>query len=235
MAVEEFYIRNESDTEARGPSNFEPISSLVEKGQVTAETLHYDVGQEQRVAFSSDDTLTAKLLPTKRHLRVNPKVQIVSLNRASENAAPIEVHDILAAEAAVRYARLGLFGANLALLFSAVALLAPAVGLIAEANYIGLLKHPFTILGLVDFVLCLLLALPAVSLYPFVRFRAFLSAGLLGFVHYAQGDSPLALTAVAGSVGLYFCTVFTNLAGVFLSVVLALDGMGWFAYLAITQ
>lgn len=176
MAVEEFYIRNESDTEARGPLNFEPISSLAEKGQVTAETLCYDVGQEQRVAFSSDATLTAKLLPRKRHLRVNPKVRIVSLNQASENAAPIEVHDILAAaaggrgtdtrkkvdsaEAAVRHARLGLFAANLALLFSAVALLAPAVDLIAKANYIGLLQHPLTSLGLVDFVRCLLPARP---------------------------------------------------------------------------
>jgi hypothetical protein len=250
MAIEEFYIRNESDTEARGPFNFEQLSSLAENGQVTAETLYYDVGQEQWVALGGDAALLAKLFPEKRSLRMKPKAQIASLNQASENAAPIEVHDILAAaegrsadtrekvdpaEAATRNARLGLIGANLALLLSAAALLAPAVDLIAEAKYIGLLKHPFTILGLVDFVLCLLLALQVVSLYPFVRFRAALGAGLLGLVHYAQGDPLLALTAVAGSVGLYFCTVSTNLAGVFLSVVLALGGMGWFAYAVITR
>jgi len=40
MATQEFYVRNESETEARGPFNLEQLLSLAENGQVTAETLY---------------------------------------------------------------------------------------------------------------------------------------------------------------------------------------------------
>ena len=42
MATQEFYIRNASETEARGPFNLEQMVSLAEAGQVTADTLYYE-------------------------------------------------------------------------------------------------------------------------------------------------------------------------------------------------
>ena len=39
MAIEEIYIRNETETEARGPFNLEQLVTLAENGQVTAENL----------------------------------------------------------------------------------------------------------------------------------------------------------------------------------------------------
>jgi hypothetical protein len=72
--------------------------------------------------------------------------------------------------------------------------------------------------------------LQAVSIYPFVRFRAALGAGFIGVYFYAQGEPLTALAAVIGSVGLYFSTVFTNLAAVILTIILALGGMGYFAF-----
>lgn len=40
MVPQEFYIRNESENEARGPFNLDQVTSLTEAGQVTAETLY---------------------------------------------------------------------------------------------------------------------------------------------------------------------------------------------------
>ena len=51
---------------------------------------------------------------------------------------------------------------------------------------------------------------------------------------YTQGDALTVFAAVVGSVGIYFLTVFTNLAVVLLTTGLALGGMGYFAYALLT-
>jgi hypothetical protein len=248
MATEEFYIRNESDTEARGPFNFEQLSSLAENGQVTRETLYYDAGQENWVAVGADADLVAKLYPEKRKLTVKPKAKIASLNQASESAAPIEVGDMLAAaegrtedtrdkvdpvEAQARAAKIGMLGATVALLASALGLLLPAITIIVEGNYGALLTNPLTFLGVVDLVLFVLVLLGIASVYPVVRFRAALGAGFFGLVAWLQSDLTLLAAVLAGCVGLYFCTVLTRLGPVIVAVTLAAGGMGWFAYTAI--
>ncbi len=250
MATEEFYIRNESDEEARGPFNFEQLSSLAENGQVSRETLYYDVNQESWVSIGSDSELVAKLYPEKRRLTVKPKAKITSLNQAGEGAAPIEVVDMLAAaegrsadtkdkadptDAMARNAKIGLRGCTATLLISAAALVAPFVDKIAAGEYAAVVREPFVILGAIDFVLGLLLALEAVALYPFVRFRAMLGAGFLGMILWSRGEPTTLLAVLAGSTGIYLSTVFVSLGGALLSVALGLIGMGWFAYAVITQ
>lgn len=245
MPTQEFYIRNATDTEARGPFNYEQLSSLAENGQVTAETLYYEATTEEWRAIGANPELMTQLFPEKRRLKVKPKEKVNSLNQASENAAPIEVNDMLAAaegrsedtrgkadptEALARAAKLGMYACTLALLVSAAALIAPSIDLILTGNYLGLLRDPFALLGLVDLVLFLLLALQMVSVYPFVRFRAALGCGFLGLVFWSQIEPLVLLGVVAGSVGLYLTTVFTRLASLLVAVALALGGMGWFAY-----
>lgn len=250
MAMQEYYIRNVTDTDARGPYNFEQLSSLAENGQVTAETHFYDADKEQWVTIGTNAELMAKLFPEKQRLKVRPKEKIATLNASSENAAPIEVTDMLAAaegrsadtkdkaspaEAIARAARIGMYACTVTLLISAAALLAPSIDVIVSGNYPKLLTQPFALLGALDLVLFLLLALQMVSLYPLVRFRAALGVGFLGLVFWIQGEPGTALAAIAGSVGLYLSTLFTNLAGVLVAVGLGLVGMGLFAFSVLTS
>jgi len=249
MAPQEFYIRNESDTEARGPFNLEQLSSLAENGQVTDETVYYDPEAEEWVSVGSNAELKAELFPEKKKLTLKAKDDIPSLNATEESVPPIEVGEMLAAaegrtedtkdkkdtsEDLARAAKLGMICCTFSIFISGAALLAPSIDTIVAGNYAKLLKQPFAILGAIDLLIFLALLLQAVQVYPFVRFRAALGAGFIGVYFYTQGDATTALAAVVGSVGVYFSTVFTNLAAVILTVVLAFGGMGYFAYSVFT-
>lgn len=249
MAPQEFYIRNESDTEARGPFNLEQLSSLAENGQVTDETVYYDAEAEKWVSVGSDEELKAQLFPEKKKLGLKAKDDIKSLNTTTESVPPIEVADMLAAaegrtedtkdkkdltEDLARAAKMGMLCCTAAVAVSGLSLVAPSIDTIVAGNYEKLLTQPFAILGAIDLLILLALLLQAVQIYPFVRFRAALGAGFLGVFFYTQGDANTALAAVVGSVGLYFSTVFTNMAAVLLTTVLALGGMGYFAFTLLT-
>lgn len=250
MAPQEFYIRNESDTEARGPFNLEQLSSLAENGQVTDETVYFDPESEEWKSVGSNEELKAQLFPEKKKLSLKAKEDINSLNESEESVPPIEVSDMLAAaegrtedtkdkkdtsEDLARAAKLGMYCCTIATFISGAALLAPSIDTIVAGNYPKLLTQPFAVLGAVDLLITLALFLQAVQIYPFVRFRAALGAGFLGVFFYTQGEPTTALAAVVGSVGLYFSTVFTNLAAVLLATVMALGGMGYFAYTLLTS
>ena len=55
MQSQEFYIRQATETDARGPYNLEQLMSLAETGFVTPETLYYDTISECWAVI--DDTL----------------------------------------------------------------------------------------------------------------------------------------------------------------------------------
>ncbi|MCC5021379.1 MAG: hypothetical protein J6386_00530 [Candidatus Synoicihabitans palmerolidicus] len=88
MATQEYYIRNESDTEARGPFNLEQLSSLTENGQVTTETVYYDTAKEKRVSVGSDLELMSELFSEKQKLKVRAKKEFKSLNATTESVPP---------------------------------------------------------------------------------------------------------------------------------------------------
>lgn len=245
MVPQEIYIRNASDTEARGPFNLEQLTSLAENEQVTRETVFYDTEKEQWVPIGDDPDMIAAVYPEKKRLKLGVEREINALNKGDESAPPIDVVDMLAAaegrsadtkdkadpsEALARAAKIGMQCATVILFISGAALLAPSIDLIVGGNYLGLLGQPFAILGAIDLLLFVMLLLQAVAIYPFVRFRAALGAGFLGILFYTQGDTTTALAAVAGSIGIYFSTVFTNLFGVALAALMGIGGMGFFAY-----
>lgn len=249
MSPLEFYIRNESDTEARGPFDIDQLRSLAENGQVTDDTVYYDSEAEEWVSVGSDAELKSQLFPEKKKLSVKAREDLTSLNETEETVPPIEVTDMLAAaegrtddtkdkkdvtEDLARAAKIGMHCCMVAVLISGLSLIAPSIDTIVAGNYPKLLQQPFVILGAIDIFIFLCLLLQAVGIYPFVRFRSALGAGFLGILFHTQGDSLTALAAIAGSVGLYFSTVFTNLAAVLLATVLALGGMGYFAYTLLT-
>jgi len=249
MATQEFYIRNETDTDARGPFSHEQLSSLAEAGQVTAATLYYEATSEQWVAVGSNEELLAQLFPEKKKLKMRSKETFKSLNVQPEDAKPIEVNDMLAAaegrtadtkdkadpaEALARAAKFGMYVATAILLISATGLLLPFADRLAAADFGAVFTEPLAILGVIDLVLFVLLALGVVSLYPFVRFRAALGLGFLGFIFYTQGEVMPLAAVLAGSAGLYFCTVFTQIALVGAACALGLAGTAAVTYFLVT-
>ncbi len=68
MATQEIYIRNATETEARGPFSAEQVADLAETGQVTRDSMYYDAGTEQLVALTTHPDLMAIVFPEKRKL-----------------------------------------------------------------------------------------------------------------------------------------------------------------------
>lgn len=249
MATEEFYIRNETDTEARGPFSHEQLSSLAEAGQVTAETLYYEATSEQWVTVGSNPELLAQLFPEKKKLKMRSKETFKTLNVQPEDARPIEVNDMLAAaegrtadtkdkadpaEALARAAKVGMYVATAILLISATGLLLPSADRVAAGDIAALFTQPLALLGLIDLVLFVMLALGVVAFYPFIRFRAALGLGFMGFIFWTQGAMLPFAAVVAGSAGLYLCTVFTQFALLGLASLLGLAGTAAVTYYLVT-
>ena len=240
MAMQEIYLRNATDTEARGPFNLEQVTSLADAGQVTADTLIYDATAEQWVALSTNAELMGAVFPEKKKLSLKAK-EIKTLNKPDENAKAITVDDMLAAAegrtddtadkqnpeiAMLRAAKVGMWTLVGALAVSAIGTILPNVDAILSGDPGKIFAQPVILLGVLDVALAVMLGLGMVSLYPFVRFRAALGFGFLGFIFYAQG-LPGPITALAiGSAGLYLCTIFVRMMPVLCAASAAVGGYG---------
>jgi hypothetical protein len=250
MSPQEFYIRSASETEARGPFNLDQIISLAEAGQVTLETLYYDAANEQWVAVGDNPDVRASVFPEKKKLTVKKDVKVVTLNKESDSSAPITVTDMLAAAegrthetrdradpeiAMAKAAKMGMWAAIGALLLATAGEVAPSIDLVMTMDPSQMVTQPLILLGTLDIVIALLLMLGATALYPFVRFRAALGVGFVGFIYWSQGQHLPVIAVAVGSLGLYLCTVFIRFLPVVLSAGLALAGMGAFAWLALTN
>jgi hypothetical protein len=244
MATQELYIRNETDTEARGPFTAQQLADLGEAGQVTQATLIYDATTEQWVALSANAELLALVFPEKRKLSLKAK-EIKTLNKADDDAKPITVNDMLdAAEGRtedtkgksdpeidmMRAAKVGMIGAIVTLVAAAAAEILPGTDALISMDPAKLLASPLVLLGVLDIGFAVLLGLGMTSLYPVVRFRAALGLGLMGFMFYAQGMSTALLAVAAGSAGLYLCTVFVHLIPAIVAAAAGVGGMGWLAW-----
>jgi len=249
MAMQEIYIRNESDTEARGPYNVEQLTSLAETGGVTPETLIYDAAVEQWVALGTNAELMALAFPEKKKLILKAK-EIKTLNKADEHAKAITVDDMLAAAegrtadtadkkdpqiAMARAAKIGMWAAIVTLVAAAAGEILPGTDALLAMDPAKLMAHPLVILGAVDVVLAVLLGLGMVTLYPLVRFRAALGFGLIGFMFYAQGLGLPLIEVAAGSAGLYLCTILVSLLPVLIAAAAGIVGMAALAWTFISQ
>lgn len=249
MATQEFYIRNASETEARGPFNHEHLISLAENGQITKETLYYDVGTEQWVDLGSNPEVCAIIFPQKIALSLKAKTTFKTLNVPDAAAVPISVTDLLAAAdgltadtadridptiARERAAAIGRWSAIVILAISALALALPSIDVLIKMDPIALLGEPLALLGVGQAVLALLLMLQVTEVYPLVRFSSTLGIGLVGFLLWTRGQINPMTSFALGSLGLYFCTVFINFVGVGLAAGLGLAGMVGYAFFAIS-
>jgi hypothetical protein len=244
MAKLEIYIRNATDTEAKGPYGMEQLSSLADNGTITAETLVYDATTEQWAPLSTQTELMAELFPEKKKLILKAK-EFKALNKPDEGAKPISVDDMLAAAegrtddtkdkqdpeiAMLRAAKIGTWAAILTLLVSAAGEILPSVDALTSGDLGQILAQPLVLFGAFDVFLVVMLGLGMVSLYPVVRFRATLGLGYLAFIFYVQGQPMQLVLAAVGAAGLYFCTIFVSLVPVIIAAAAALGGMGMLAW-----
>ena len=244
MAAQEFYIREASETEARGPFNLEQLVSLADTGQVTIETLWYDPMVEDWAVIAASDELKSALFPEKRKLRMKVK-EVIPVQKSTDSVAPITVEDMLAgaegrtadtkdkkdpAIAQAQAARIGMWAAVACLVLAAAGEILPSADAIAAMDVGKLLAQPFAFLGALDLFVAIMLGLGVDSFYPVVRFRAAAGLGLFGFVFFAQGMPVPLLAVLAGSAGLYFATVWVDMLPVVVASALGVVGAAGAAY-----
>jgi hypothetical protein len=249
MATQELYIRNATETEARGPFNVQQVADLAEAGQVTAETLIYDATTEQWVALNANAELMAVIFPEKKKLSLKAK-EIKTLNKTDETAKPITVNDMLdAAEgrtedtkgksdpqiAMARAAKIGMIGGIATLVAAAAAETLPSTDALLSMDSAKLLANPLVLLGILDIFFAVLLVLGMTAIYPLLRFRAALGFGLMGFMYYAQGMSMPLIAVSVGSLGLYLCTVFVSIVPVLIAVIMGVGGMAAVAWFLVSH
>lgn len=241
MSTQEFYVRRVTDPDARGPFTLEQLSSLAENGQVDADTLFYDAATEQWVIISQNPTLHSQLFPQKRTLAVRPKREIATLNQFSENDAALSVEDMLAAAegrtaetkgaadpaiAQGRASMLGMYAAMAILLTMGVAFILPNIDVVlgATSDPLALLRKPLILIGVINFILGLILALGATGIYPWVRFLAMLTFGFNGALFHLSDQPQMVGASAAAAAGLYGCTIFTNIPAAVISAGVGVAG-----------
>lgn len=247
MANQEIYVRGVNDTEARGPFTVEQLVSLVEAGQVTNETYFYDAATEQWLLLTANPELKAALWPEKKKIGFKHHEFKVVNQEKSDSAPPITVQQFLDAaegrtedtkgkkdkgETMMNAAQWGTRSAGLICIASAVALVLPGIEGLTAMDFNKIMQTPGVLLGVVDAIIGLLLFLGVIQIYPFVRFRAVFGLGFLGFVFMTQGQLTPMIAVAAGSVGLYFCTIFLSYVPLAVAALLGLGGMAMLATMA---
>ncbi|HEY1849047.1 MAG TPA: GYF domain-containing protein [Opitutaceae bacterium] len=244
MAGQEYYIREASETEARGPFNMEQLVSLAETGGLTADTLWYDSSVEDWAAIGSNESMKESIFPERRKLRMKVR-EMVSTPKQSDSAPPITVEDMLAGAEGktaetkdkvdpkimqAHAARIGMWSAVLCLVLAAAGEILPAADAISAGDLAKVIAQPLAFLGVLDLFIAVMLGLGVLTFYPFVRFRAALGLGLFGFMFYSQGMSMPLLAEVVGAVGLYLATLWIDMMPVLLASAAGLLGAAGTAY-----
>lgn len=246
MDTQEFYIRNASETEARGPYNLEQLVSLAETGSVTVDTLFYDASSEQWTVIGESPSVKAAVFPEKRKLTIKAKENVGSINKPrTDSLAPITVDDMLAAAegrsedtkdkqsveiAASRAAAIGMWSIVGMFVLSAAGTMLPAVDVLMSLDPMKIVSRPMVLVGMIDLTFAVLVGLGMVNLYPVVRFRAALGLGFFGLIFFLQGLHAPMMMAAAGSVCLYLCTIFISTLPVIISGAVGLFSLGYLAF-----
>jgi len=97
-------------------------------------------------------------------------------------------------------------------------------------EYFQILSRPAALAAIVDFVMLLLLALAATSIFPFLRFRMMAGLGFFGFFAYSFDDWTALGVLAAASIGVFGITATLNLKAVLLFLILGIGGWGFLAW-----
>ena len=171
--------------------------------------------------------------------------EVVPTVKHHDALAPITVEDMLAgaegrtsdtkdkidpAIMQAHAARIGMWSAVACLVLAAAGEILPSADAISAMDIGKLIAQPLSFLGVIDLFMAVMLGLGVVQFYPFVRFRAAAGLGFFGFVFFTQGMTIPILTVVAGSVGLYFATIWVDMLPILLVSSLGVVGSAGTAY-----
>ena len=254
---QEYYIRQPDSEDARGPFTVDKLASLVEADQVSRETLFYDEEAEQWVAIEEDEVLKNQVFPEKTRLSLRKKTgaDMDLLNASDEEIAAVSVDEMLAAaegdteetrhvkervRTQAKAASLSIPAIGFIMLISAFNNLFPnfqiVFDVISDEKYMLLLENPLLLVGLLDLILAVILFLSVSEIFPFLRFRAMLGLGYYGFFHWAEwinGDANsmfLMICAIAGSIGVFVCTLTLSLRLMVTCALAGILGMGGYTF-----
>jgi hypothetical protein len=259
--AEEYYVRPANSDTARGPYDIDKLNTLAEAGQITRETLYYDDDLESWAAIGSNKDLAKQIFPDKRKLQLKSSEKAGDserrLSRADDEREAVSVENMLAAAEGTteetahlrekiawqnRAASLAIPTLAAVCLVSALTYIYPSISIVKmllnnDPNGLSaVLQHPLLVLGVLDLIFAICLALAATEIYPLLRFRAMLGAGFFGVVYwsqYALGHPPgliLVACVLAYGIGVYICTLTLNFRLMVGSVVASLAGALGFAY-----
>lgn len=255
--ADQYYIRQPDSEDARGPFEIDKLISLVEADQVSRETLYYNEDKEEWIAIEDDPEILALVFPEKQKLglRAKTKEDMKLLNADEDEIPEVSVDEMLAAaegdtdetrhvKEKVRQrekaAELSIPAIGFIMLISAFNNIFPYIDVITQIiddeDYMLLIQKPMLIVGLLDAFFAIVLFLKVSEIFPMLRFRAMLGLGYFGFLHWAQwfnGDQNafyLMITAMAGSLAIFICTLTLNLYLMILFAFCGLAGMGGYAY-----
>jgi hypothetical protein len=246
MDTQEFYIRQTSENEARGPYNLEQLISLSEIGSLTSETLFYDASREKWTPIRENADLKRSIFPEKTKLSLKAKSDHTWLDQSKSDSTPeITIEEMMdqaegrTDETKHRLSRkiqdahnatFGMYAIIAMLVISAAAEILPSVDVIMSLSLSRLIEQPLIVLGGLDLLFALFIYLGTVEIYPLIRARAACGIGLFGSIFFLQAHYGLLLAAIAGSIGLYLSAVLVAPKRAQLSYATGLIGLGCVAW-----
>lgn len=248
----EYYVKIQGSAEATGPFNENELKEFFRAGKIDGQTPHfYDDIIGWKPIKANDNLFQILLGEDKPHLTlkkmspppkavtstVNVESMLQSAERGSKNTRTITEkkrwEDRVAALSMPILAILNLL-MGILLMFADWKTL---VAIFAEGgSFNGFLMSPGLALGVVIFSLGILLFLSLASVYPAVRYAAFIFLGYMGILSWSylyEGMAQGWLLMGAGmgfGIGVYTITLTLNFKAFCLSTMLAIGGLVAYSY-----
>lgn len=195
----------EAEAKANDPdSEGEEISEESESEEKTAEETATEEDAETK-APDSEKEEKKKPAPDKREKLEVTKMLALAEGRADDPSgkSPRE-----------KQAAVAFFGLRFLTLFFLSSILAMAYiekDLIMTADAIEMAKSPFLIVAVFDLIITVTLLLQVTEVYPLLRFRAAIGAGLLSMLFYSSGDTILLISNLLLMGAIYFSSAIIKI------------------------
>lgn len=113
-----------------------------------------------------------------------------------------------------KQAAVAFFGLRFLTLFFIASILAMVYiekDLVMTANAIQMAKSPYLLIAAFDLLVLVTLLLQVTEVYPLLRFRAAIGAGLLSMLYFSSGDTILLVSNLFLMIAVYFCSAIIKI------------------------
>ncbi|MBC2608217.1 hypothetical protein [Pelagicoccus albus] len=102
--------------------------------------------------------------------------------------------------------------------------------LVMTADALVMVKSPYLILGAFDLIMVVVLILQVTEIYPLLRFRAAIGAGLLTLLFWASSDPILLISNLMLMTAIYFSSAIIKIRFLIACTILGLGGILGYVY-----